>query len=270
MRHIPRTVTYIGIALVSLFVICASLWYRRQYLQSVPSKTTATISSFSVRSHTIVEKTKEYDVDVSYPEFLPSTVAHDANSFLASLFKKRVDDFKKESIASLKDAPKELLERGVVAYYDVSFTEEASTTRYSSIIVASEYYAVGSAHPGHSIDTFIFDKKARRLVAPSELFVASSSYLELLSKLSRADFDARNTKSDADHIIIDTSSANTGFEPTKENFSKVLPLQDGLMIYFNEYQIAPYAAGPQQAVIPYSTLKDIINPDGILSDESRR
>ncbi|HXR98967.1 MAG TPA: RsiV family protein, partial [Pyrinomonadaceae bacterium] len=36
----------------------------------------------------------------------------------------------------------------------------------------------------------------------------------------------------------------------------------GLGIYFDPYQVGPYAAGPQFVLVPYSDLKDLINPDG--------
>jgi hypothetical protein len=36
----------------------------------------------------------------------------------------------------------------------------------------------------------------------------------------------------------------------------------GLGINFDSYQVGPYAAGPQFVLVPYSTLKDLINPEG--------
>jgi len=35
-----------------------------------------------------------------------------------------------------------------------------------------------------------------------------------------------------------------------------------LGINFDAYQVGPYAAGPQYVLVPYSALKDVINPDG--------
>ncbi len=40
---------------------------------------------------------------------------------------------------------------------------------------------------------------------------------------------------------------------------------NGLMITFDEYQVAPYAAGPQTVVIPYKALGQILEPDGPLA-----
>jgi hypothetical protein len=38
-----------------------------------------------------------------------------------------------------------------------------------------------------------------------------------------------------------------------------------LQITFDAYQVAAYAAGPQEVVVSYSVLKPIIKPDGPLA-----
>jgi hypothetical protein len=42
-----------------------------------------------------------------------------------------------------------------------------------------------------------------------------------------------------------------------------------LLITFDEYQVAPYAAGPQKVAIPYSELRALINPQGPLGKLSQ-
>jgi hypothetical protein len=39
-----------------------------------------------------------------------------------------------------------------------------------------------------------------------------------------------------------------------------------LLITFDEYQVAAYAAGPQTVVVPYSELKGLIDPQGALGN----
>jgi hypothetical protein len=155
----------------------------------------------------------------------------------------------------------------VVSYYDITTNVVASTTRYISFFVSGETYVVGQAHPSHSVDTFIFDIKNKKLVTTVELFNASSSYVKMLSDLVKEDFSMRNEQAtDADGYVVDITKDNEGFNPTKENFSKVLPTDGGLIIYFDEYQIAPYVAGPQQSIIPYVKLKQVVNMDGVLGE----
>jgi hypothetical protein len=49
-----------------------------------------------------------------------------------------------------------------------------------------------------------------------------------------------------------------------ENYRNWNITPDGLMITFDEYQVAPYAAGPQTVTVPYSELRGLINPEGVL------
>ena len=268
MKHLPKAIVYGVIALIVVFVIAASMWYKQRYGIEQTNNTAPVVTRIVEKENTIIASTTSFLVDVEYPSIIGSKEESDS---IKSIFRKRVDEFvrqaqENERVNNRMSSTTIPTDVGA-SYYTVSFSEEASTTRYLSFFVSSETYYVGMAHPMHSIDTFIFDKKTNRLVSPKELFVASSSYLQELSVLTRADFAIRNKVADADHVIIDTTLANEGLAPREENFSKVLPIPDGLMIYFTEYQIAPYAAGPQQAVIPYSTLKKIINPEGVLGGE---
>jgi hypothetical protein len=267
MTHPSKTVVYTGIALVSLFIIFASFWYRDQIFKTASPTQSVTATHEAVRVNSITEKAVTYNIDVRYPT-LSSTIEGSKvlNDTIANIYKKRAEEFKQQAIESYTTAPKELLNKDISSYYNVSFSQEASTTRFLSFIVSTESYFIGMAHPSHDIDTFIIDMKTKKLVSPEELFIPNSSYTKTLSALCRADFDARNRGGDVDDFKVDTSLHNDGFMPTQENFSRILPLQDGLMIYFNEYQIAPYSAGPQQAVIPYDKLRSIINPQGILGE----
>jgi len=43
----------------------------------------------------------------------------------------------------------------------------------------------------------------------------------------------------------------------------------GLLITFDEYQVAPYSAGPQRVLVPYSSLRDILDPAGPLAPFTR-
>ena len=57
--------------------------------------------------------------------------------------------------------------------------------------------------------------------------------------------------------------------PTNGTANKLIAKQSaptitrkGIGINFDAYQVGPYAAGPQFVLVPYSTLKDVINPEG--------
>ena len=41
--------------------------------------------------------------------------------------------------------------------------------------------------------------------------------------------------------------------------------KDGLKFVYNPYEIAPYAMGQQEIVIPYSELKSLLKPNALLT-----
>jgi len=42
--------------------------------------------------------------------------------------------------------------------------------------------------------------------------------------------------------------------------------KEGLKFVYNPYEVAPYAFGQQEIIIPYTSLKEVIRKDGLLTD----
>ncbi len=57
-----------------------------------------------------------------------------------------------------------------------------------------------------------------------------------------------------------TDFIETGTAPTPENYADWALTTDSLMLYFDEYQVAPGAAGPQAIALPLSALADVLQP----------
>ncbi|HEV8168181.1 MAG TPA: RsiV family protein, partial [Pyrinomonadaceae bacterium] len=53
-----------------------------------------------------------------------------------------------------------------------------------------------------------------------------------------------------------------GAAASSKNYQSWTIMRRGLGINFDSYQVGPYAAGPQFVLVPYSALKDLINPEG--------
>ena len=62
--------------------------------------------------------------------------------------------------------------------------------------------------------------------------------------------------------MIDEDMMKTGASPQASNYQACAITKKGLWVTFDPYMVAPYAAGPQHVLVPYSALKDIIKPDG--------
>lgn len=117
------------------------------------------------------------------------------------------------------------------------------------------FYSDGAAHPGSYSITLNYDLGQGRELALADLFLSESNYLVTIS----------------DYCIAELSK-QPGFEgpfaegaqPTLENYRNWNITPEGLLITFDEYQVAPYASGPQKVTVPYSELRGLINPEGVL------
>lgn len=207
--------------------------------------------------------TDAFHIDITYPTIPGSgKQIDDANATLRAQIDNAVSSFKKDS--SQTSIPTSDLPASVKSTAVGSPSIEEQNDRYVAVYMGGEWYMRGAAHPYHTIDTYIYDYQEGKLISiPSGLFIAGSNYLDVLSKLSQEDLFAQSNKGDEGYVY-DKQMVEDGTKPTADNFSRILPSKDGLIIYFDEYQVAPYAAGPQQVVIPYAKLKSVIDPNGVL------
>jgi len=143
-----------------------------------------------------------------------------------------------------------------------SFFEEKYTVIFQSENIWSLKfdfmgYADGAAHPYHYSMTFSYDLEQGKKLSLDDLFKSDSNYLEAVSS----------------YCIFELSKRDIGFyggfeqgaEPTPENYRNWNITSNGLMITFDEYQVAPYAAGAQIVTVPYEQLQEKIKRQGALS-----
>ena len=67
-----------------------------------------------------------------------------------------------------------------------------------------------------------------------------------------------------EHSMLEDKSITEGAGPTSKNYESWTITKKGLGINFDSYQVAPYVAGPQFVMVPYSAIKEHVNPDGPL------
>jgi Protein of unknown function (DUF3298) len=118
-------------------------------------------------------------------------------------------------------------------------------------------YADGAAHSYHYSLTFNYDLEQGKKLSLDELFPMDSDYLESLSRYCIAELSKRD--------IGFYGGFQQGAEPTPDNYRNWNITSNGLLITFDEYQVAPYAVGPQAVTVPYSELTALINPQGPLA-----
>lgn len=227
----------------------------------VPSPVPPTDTSVPVLSQqlTLISQSNEesnqtppFTIKVQTPQLTGSDDARVAafNQYLSGLVTKEVDMWRKSFV-----------ENTFPTQTNGSFLETKHTLLYQSGEVWSfkfdfHFYSDGAAHPGSYSITLNYDLGQGRELALSDLFLPNSNYLEAI---------ANYCKSELSKQPFYDGAFTQGADPTPENYRRWNITPGGLLITFDEYQVAPYAAGPQQVTVPYAALKDLIDPQGPLS-----
>lgn len=117
-------------------------------------------------------------------------------------------------------------------------------------------YSDGAAHPYSYTLTYTYDLQRGEPIRLEQLFLPSVDYLGLIAAYCQGELARRDIGFDALFM--------TGADPTPENYRNWNITPDGLLISFDPYQVAAYAAGPQEVLLPYAELNAIIDPNGPL------
>jgi hypothetical protein len=165
-----------------------------------------------------------------------------------------VSDAINEFEASLKYAPATPVTSG--SSIDIKYELLSPPGDIYSLKFAVAGYFDGAAHPYHYARTLNFDLEKGQEVKLSDLFLPDSPYLQTIADYCKAELATRDIAFDA---------FSTGADPTDENYRNWNITGNGLQITFDEYQVAPYAAGAQTVLIPYANLSAVINPEGPLT-----
>ena len=102
-----------------------------------------------------------------------------------------------------------------------------------------------------------YDLKNGKQLKLADLFKPGAKYLQAIANYCIADL-----KKQAKDKGLEASEIENGAAANAKNYQGWTITRKGLGINFDAYQVGPYAAGPQFVLVPYSSLKDFINPDG--------
>ncbi len=172
------------------------------------------------------------------------------NQRMDELVKKEVDTFRQ---GFLQNTLPPMTEVG--STLNVSYSLISQYDEIWSLKLDFSFYSDGAAHPGLYSITMNYDLGQARELALSDLFLPNSNYLEAISQYCITELSKQ---------LFFEGSFQDGAAPTAENYHNWNITPDGLLITFDEYQVAPYAAGPQQVTVPFSELRSVINSQGSL------
>ncbi|HYO15923.1 MAG TPA: DUF3298 and DUF4163 domain-containing protein [Thermoanaerobaculia bacterium] len=124
---------------------------------------------------------------------------------------------------------------------------------------ATESVFLGGAHPNSTVIYASFDPTTGRRISLADLFLPTVG--QRLREVAERRF--RETRG----IPPDRSLAEEGFEfeggsfDLNDNFAL---LEDGLVFYYNAYEIAAYVMGPTEVKLTREDLAGLVRPDGPL------
>jgi hypothetical protein len=120
---------------------------------------------------------------------------------------------------------------------------------------------LGGAHPTAYIELLSIDMKKGKIIKLDDIL--KPGYKKNLTAIAEKIF--RKSWKLAPNADLDT--AGFFLENNKFYLNDNFYIQpNGLKFKFNQYEIAPYALGSPEIIIPYGQLKDLIRPDGVLNN----
>ena len=198
-----------------------------------------------------------YEVSAEYPQLTGGNNPNleKFNQTARALVTKKVAGFKKDMapVEGEESRP----ENSMGSNLNIAYTLMLAQDDLVSVKFDVGSYYQGAAHPNAYSDVINFDLKNGKQLKLGDLFKPGSKYLQAIADYSIADLK----KQAKDKGLIDGEIEN-GAAPLAKNYQSWIITKKGLSITFDAYQVGPYAAGPQYVMVPYSALKDVINPEG--------
>lgn len=130
------------------------------------------------------------------------------------------------------------------------------------ITVALTFWAfTGGAHGYGSTSCTLVDLRTGKTVAPDGVFAPGSPWLREVVAMVGADLKKQ---------FVENPGFEDALQPTKltktvNTSSHFCWHADKLQIYFNQYEVGPYSAGPYTVDIPYGRLKPLLRAGGPIS-----
>lgn len=208
----------------------------------------------TIQSHKIVEKKAHYAISIDYPQLsLPENPK--GQQRLNALLKQDAQKMAEEFRAEYQDVATELTKDDPSWSLNAGYKLEYKTDRLL-VLYQDGYEFTGGAHGMPLMEAWILDLQAGKRLYLKDFFKPQSPYLKLLSDYSRKALARKNKGK----LLSDPDWIQRGTAPTADNFSVVFPTRKGLLIRFPPYQVAAFASGMQEVLVPYSALATVLDP----------
>jgi hypothetical protein len=200
--------------------------------------------SFSVEA--IHQTDSFYDIQVEYPQFQN---LKDFNAEISDLVSQKIIAFKEESknnwearkATATPDNPVPENPESPFPFI-VEWKPVQMNDNYISFVLHL-YYFVGGAHGANEISAFNYNLKAGKKITIMDFLNSSQEAFERLAVLAKQEV---TSQLQSNGVPIDDSlkqMIENGTKPVPENYQNFNFGYNSLIIYFQQYQVAPGAAG---------------------------
>jgi hypothetical protein len=186
-------------------------------------------------------------VSMKIPHFddgMAQTAMEQSNSLFQDCVEQAFQQFQELATAAWNSGLPESIKNGLT--FRVDYEVFRNDERWVSL-VQQGYQFTGGAHGMSWQKGFTFDTKAGRQVRLAALFVDGSAYGERLTQVVRREGAERKLP----------LWNFTGVGPDAAYYLT----NEGLMLFYLPYEIAPYSSGTIRILVPYASLADILRPE---------
>ena len=204
-----------------------------------------------------------YEIAVQYPQFEGGNNPNfeKFNQLVRGSAMKKVTGFKKDVAPEEGEEPRP--EGSMGSDLSVGYTVLLAQDDVISVQFDVGSYYMGAAHPNSYTEVINYDLKNGKQLKLSDLFKPGAKYLQPIATYCIADLKKQKATQKGQGLT--DSEIDSGAAPTPKNYQSWTITKKGLGINFDAYQVGPYAAGPQFVMVPYSAVKDVINPEGTIA-----
>lgn len=201
-----------------------------------------------------------YVEDIYYPQIQPANGSA-ALEFNRSMHTRWNKEFPSD-IQTLEESPQvdgtskegeELPPALGESFLHVNWSLGIARSDFISILFHTTSLGRGAVHSIDHYSTVNYDMRTVRIVDLRDLFLPDSDYLKVISDYCIAELVASKRSEEA--------WVKEGAGPTERSFETWLVVPEGLRILFSTYQVACFAAGGQEVVVPFSVFERLLKPE---------
>lgn len=204
----------------------------------------AIINNIEINDKTVEENTEKYEVKVKYPLIKGGNqVYKNINKIIEDFTLIWISDIKllgEEYSKKYEEAGREMPKMEAYSLYEVFDTEEL-------ISVPMTYYQyTGGAHGLTTKISYNYELKTGEEIKLNNLFKDGFNYKDIIDKIIKDDIAKEPS------LYFNNGAMFKGVNGEQAYYLS----RDGIIIYFQQYEIAPYSSGIREFKISYSVLKE--------------